>query len=291
MQKRTCAHPEVCGEPVIARGLCTKHYQREKSAGNLAPLPPKDCGTCPVDVGDGLCGLPVRAKGLCNGHYKRMKDTGDVQAGVPIQKKRRGRTEKCGHDGCEETYMAGGLCKKHYAEEREERLRQLKCKNEQCGNPRGNTAGYCPACYNRFREYGDPNAGPPRRRRKVSSQKVGTRSEYHVNHQMVRKERGPAWQQTCEDCGASADQWAQIHGSAGDSPDHYKPLCRRCHAIYDDFAARLPDNRGSKRTPESRKRISEALLNRSPEAKAITREKMRQAATLREARKRQARSA
>jgi len=43
MDERTCIAPEGCAEPVIARGLCSKHYIRLRRRGTLdAPLPPPD---------------------------------------------------------------------------------------------------------------------------------------------------------------------------------------------------------------------------------------------------------
>lgn len=98
-------------------------------------------GTCPVVTDGEPCGRPVRAQGLCNGHYKRRQATGDVRADVPLQKKRRGRTEKCSRPDCGEPYMAKGLCKKHYMEDRAERLERQTCSTEGCENPQGQNAG------------------------------------------------------------------------------------------------------------------------------------------------------
>jgi DNA-directed RNA polymerase subunit M/transcription elongation factor TFIIS len=188
-------------------------------------------------------------------------------------------------EGCDRRAICKGLCKKHYMAERGKRLGQQKCKTEGCDNPQGQNAGYCPACYQRLRAYGDPLAGPPRRKRRTPSKKVGTRSTYHVNHQMVRKERGPAWQQKCEHCGARAKQWATIHGRSGASPDDYMPLCGSCHHKYDGLVANLPDNIGSKRTPEAKQRMRDAANRRW--ATPGAREKMSEVARRREARKRE----
>ena len=172
------------------------------------------------------------------------------------------RTEKCSRKGCDEPYRAKDLCQKHYMKERGERLSQEQCKADGCENPRGQNRDYCPACYQRKLIYGDPNAGPPRRKRRTKSVKTGTRGAYHVNHAMVRKERGPAWNHQCEHCDGQAQTWAMKHGSSGESPDDYMPLCWPCHAKYDNFAARFPDNRGSKRSPESRAKMSRAAQRR-----------------------------
>jgi len=283
--KRTCAD-EDCDRPVIARGVCTKHYQQLKAQGGLTPLPKPERGQCSVET----CDLPERVRGLCNGHYKRFSATGDVQADVPLQKKRRGYTEPCSEPGCGEPQAAKGLCKKHYAEARSARLSLEQCATDGCANPRGNTGGYCPACYQRSLTYGDPTAGPPRRKRRKVTVPAGTTSEYHKNHREVRKARGPAWNHNCEHCGKRAQTWAMKHESDGSQPDDYMALCWPCHAKYDNFAARLPDNTGSRRSPETIEKIRQAHAARSPEAKALTSEKMRKAAIAREARKREGRA-
>ena len=230
-----------------------------------------DKGTCGHE--DGCC-QPVLASGLCDKHYRQKLNK---------------RSKKCGHPGCDEPFRAKGLCRKHYRERQIAALAQQKCKNEQCENRRGESDGYCPACYHRSREYGDPNAGPPRRKRRTNSKKTGKRTAYHVNHAMVRKERGPAWNYQCERCDGQAQTWAQKHDTSGESADDYMPLCWVCHAKYDNFVSHLPDNTGSKRTAEQRERMSRVQTQRYEDPAA--REVMRVAALKREASKREAREA
>lgn len=230
-----------------------------------------DKGTCSHVDG---CDQPVLACGLCDRHYRQKLDK---------------RSKKCSHPGCDKPFRAKGLCRKHYRERQIATLAQQKCKNDLCDNPRGESNGYCPGCYHRSREYGDPNAGPPRRKRRRGSKKVGKRTAYHVNHAMVRKERGPAWNHGCEHCGGQGQTWAMKHGTTGESPDDYMPLCWVCHAKYDNFVTRLPDNRGSKRTAEQRARMSRIQTERYKDP--AVREVARAAALRREARKREAREA
>lgn len=64
---------------------------------------------------------------------------------------------------------------------------------------------------------------------------------YFLNHQRVKDLYGPAWMHQCAHCDLMADHWAQIHGTEGDYQFHYKPLCRWCHAKYDQIT-RLADS-------------------------------------------------
>ena len=195
----------------------------------------------------------------------------------------------CARSDCDRPVLCKGVCKKHYMEDRAERLRAEQCITEGCANPRGSTGGYCPACYQRVKAYGDPLAGPPRRKRRRVTVPTGTTSDYHKNHREVRKARGPAWSHSCEHCAGQAQTWAMKHESDGSSPEDYMPLCWPCHAKYDDFAARLPGNTGRKYGSEHRANISAALLryHATPEAK----EKDHQMALAREAAKRAKRAA
>jgi hypothetical protein len=79
-----------------------------------------------------------------------------------------------------------------------------------------------------------------------------------------------------------------IHGTDGTLDEHYKPLCRRCHVLYDGQVANLPDNTGSRRTPDQRRRMSDAAKQRWSDP--AQREQARLSAIRREARRRAARS-
>lgn len=144
------------------------------------------------------------------------------------------------------------------------------CDIEDCERPH-HANGLCLPHYRRRNEYGDPLAGPPLRSRRGTGPSRSPRQAkpdtYWDEHKLVRAARGPAWQHGCEHCEKQAQCWATKHDGNNANPADYLALCWQCHARYDNLAKNFPDNRGSKRTPESR-------------------EKMRQAALLREARKR-----
>jgi hypothetical protein len=174
-----------------------------------------------------------------------------------------------------------------YVEKRTRRLdKPTGCDIEDCERPHYSN-GLCVPHWQRRQKYGDPLAGPPMRKQRQPSPRTGTTSEYHVKHRMVREARGPAWQQKCQKCGGPAADWATRHGTDGSSPEHFMPLCRRCHIIYDDAVARLPDNTGSKRTPEQKERMRQAALKRWSDPAQV--ELARKNALAREARKRASR--
>jgi len=153
----------------------------------------------------------------------------------------------CSADDCGKKVLARGLCRKHYAEARAERLSKEQCKADGCTSPRGETGGYCTACYQRNRAFGDPNAGPPRRKQRGESAAKNSAEHpdsYFVNHRRVRAERGAAWLQACAHCGQRAREWATIHGRSGDDSRDYMPLCKTCHNRYDGLSANLPHHEG-----------------------------------------------
>lgn len=62
------------------------------------------------------------------------------------------------------------------------------------------------------------------------------RKEYDRRHDAIRQARGTAKEKECHNCGKTALDWSQIHGTDGEHPDHYVPRCRSCHAKYDNVA-------------------------------------------------------
>lgn len=62
---------EDCDKPLIARGLCTKHYQQLKHRNELPPLSPKpSCCIAP------RCRRKIWSNSYCTMHYQRWKHHG-----------------------------------------------------------------------------------------------------------------------------------------------------------------------------------------------------------------------
>jgi hypothetical protein len=57
--------------------------------------------------------------------------------------------------------------------------------------------------------------------------------EYKKVHKDLFKLKGAAALQVCIDCAGNARDWSQIHGTVGDSVEHYEARCRSCHMLYD----------------------------------------------------------
>ena len=138
---------EDCGGPVLARGLCNKHYKAWRRSGapegrfvqvrDAQPCTEPSCdsaarirGYCgkhykravrsgEIDTGAEVvlcrveqCDRRVSARGLCHGHYIRWSRTGDVAPERPLQRPAR---EQCSVEGCEKGVHSRGWCRAHYA--------------------------------------------------------------------------------------------------------------------------------------------------------------------------------
>jgi hypothetical protein len=116
MSKPTCSL-DGCSQPVIARGMCRRHYARWYKTGDPGPVGLKrlpDHAPCSVDG----CDKPNCANGLCEMHRWRMRAKGDPG---PVGHLHRGRTAqpdvKCKVDECYRITRGGrdGYCRLHSA--------------------------------------------------------------------------------------------------------------------------------------------------------------------------------
>jgi hypothetical protein len=114
----------------------------------------------------------------------------------------------------------------------------LTCSVLDCGQPHI-AKGFCVKHYQRHQSNGDPLVV---RHGGGCCEGVVT---YTAVHRRLRLDRGPASQYPCFECLGRAQDWAydnvdpnELVGGKYDSayslnPDHYVPLCRPCHAEFD----------------------------------------------------------
>lgn len=103
---------EGCERPRRAKGLCSMHYQRQRTVGV----------ECSIDG----CGNKMHAKGMCQKHYNLARRVGRV----------------CSVEGCDETVHAREWCVMHYSRvlkygdpgeaDRRRRAEAAPCKVEGC---------------------------------------------------------------------------------------------------------------------------------------------------------------
>lgn len=65
------------------------------------------------------------------------------------------------------------------------------------------------------------------------TKKRRTDSAYVARHQRIYQARGRAVEYFCVKCRSRADDWAQVHGTTGEDPFDYHPMCTSCHMRYD----------------------------------------------------------
>lgn len=100
--------------------------------------------------------------------------------------------------------------------------------------------GWCSTHYRRYLRHGDP----------LKRMNAGGGVSYNAAHVRCRRLWGPASQYPCVHCGGNACDWAYDHSdpseltglpSAGAAslavysawPEFYMPLCKTCHATFD----------------------------------------------------------
>lgn len=127
MKNKKCLIPG-CKNEQLAKGLCSKHYQRwiKYSDPNITKVRTKKKCIVPG------CDKNMHAKGYCNYHYNVFRD------------------RKCSLSGCNNTYFAKGYCLKHYKQ-----YAAPRCTIDNCDRPRSSKL-YCSMHYDRYKKYGSP---------------------------------------------------------------------------------------------------------------------------------------
>ncbi|MES2939923.1 MAG: HNH endonuclease [Pseudomonadota bacterium] len=93
-----------CDKLRVARGLCTKHYQRQIKTGELSLLPRREAGCAAAG-----CGERARKNGMCVRHWRQWMREPDTLVGTD-----RGLKPPCSVDGCDSTSKHRGMCGTHY---------------------------------------------------------------------------------------------------------------------------------------------------------------------------------
>lgn len=187
-----------CELPLLAKGMCSRHYQSAKRQFKVGPKICRRCskeipwdGTC-RSYCDDACRFPKRervrsttaeckvdgcarypngARGYCRPCYNAAKKAG-VFGG-----------EICLVDGCELLVKAHGRCVKHYIEAQSTgEVEARKCSLDGCEAPH-RALGYCTRHYYHYKKDGDP--GPVEKRRRPD----GTGS-YDGNGYIMRRING-----------------------------------------------------------------------------------------------------
>jgi hypothetical protein len=177
----TACSIEGCSNPVRARSLCARHYERKRRYGDpLAGAPGRPLSTCSVDG----CDRPAYTRGWCPMHYARWTRHGDPL----VNQRPRGRV--CDVEGCDEPHSSKGKCKRHAAQawraERADarparvRAQDLPCSEDGCGRPQL-ARGLCRPHYDRWKRTGKVQA-PSKARTEGTIDAHGYRRIYRPGH-------------------------------------------------------------------------------------------------------------
>lgn len=173
-------------------------------------------------------------------------------------------TGRCSVEGCDRPHFGRGWCGPHYHRWRRygDPLVVVRaplmgtCVVDGCDRAVRSRHGWCKLHYARWKRHGgDPSVA------KTGGVAVGTllldTVSYRGAHDRIKAAKGPASAHACVDCGVQAAEWAYDHadpdelvGASGGGrgrkaaystkPEHYRPLCRRCHRRADQRKERCP---------------------------------------------------
>lgn len=173
MTDRACTI-DGCGGELVARGWCSKHYERWRVHGD--PLVTLQHRSAPP-LGDQCsvegCISAHKTRGWCGKHYQRWAKYGDptVTVGTPPDPH-----QGCSVGDCGGEHSGRGMCRKHLARWAKHGdpltvkrqplaspymgARSSVCIIEGCGKGQ-HARGWCSMHYHRWAEYGDPLVGGP----------------------------------------------------------------------------------------------------------------------------------
>ena len=190
---------------------------------------------------------------LCQAHSKvcsKCDETKPLDAFHRDASRADGRFPQC--KACRKPYAA-----KYQPRQREvdrQRRQELwedpkECQIEGCEKP--TIDRYCSMHATRVYRHGDVDVvkQPTYRRGPDHHHHAGDQVRYFGAHLRVRRLRGAASSHACLGCGSQAQQWAydhtdheerhQVFGNSrlpySPDPEHYLPLCTKCHKVFDLF--------------------------------------------------------
>ena len=110
---RICEFEGGCEKTVLAKALCTGHYNQQRLGKQLTELRYRS----PDNANGGECSFSgceknAYARGLCRGHYSQWN------RGVPLTKLWDRIRGGCSFSGCNRPHEAHGLCKAHYNQQK-----------------------------------------------------------------------------------------------------------------------------------------------------------------------------
>lgn len=163
----------------------------------------------------------------------------------------------CSVEGCNKGHKGHGLCDTHLKRKRNglsltKQYRNpngsfVACKIDGCED-QATSLGMCPTHYHRIRKYGNPDTVLHfQAKGKLTYADVYVR--YRGAHKRVERERGKAKDMWCawSGCNSHADEWAYDNNDPNSVtdivrgykkeysllPEHYMPLCKKHHELYD----------------------------------------------------------
>lgn len=105
--KKTICQVDGCGDKVLAKNYCCKHYYQYKRHGCISNTPRRKKTHCLVEG----CDRPHYSRGYCSRHYQQLLKKNSLMRESPNK-----RTSKviCYAAGCKNTVFASGYCRLHY---------------------------------------------------------------------------------------------------------------------------------------------------------------------------------
>ena len=141
-----------CNNKLIARGWCSKHYQRWRVHGDVQRLPYQSVKqVCSIEE----CDNEVRAREWCSTHYYKWRNHGDpLYKYVPVRT--TGPGTECVFMGCTSEIHKRHFCKRHYGWVTYNigHLHGKTCAVDGCDKPH-RCQGWCGTHYQRWLKYGD----------------------------------------------------------------------------------------------------------------------------------------